>query len=783
MPLFSKALLGIAAHAFVLVYAQDDAPGFDVLDYVDPLIGTANGGHSFAGATLPFGMAKAVADTDSENHGGFSSDGSTIIGFSHMHDSGTGGSASMGNFPLFVHPSCPDDKVDNCKWQQTDRAIKWDRKSPKARPGYFSIALDNGLQAEMTVTNRSALYRFTFDDATNALNPVILVDLMDLPKSRSQGAVSVDPSTGRFTANGTFSPSFGTGTYKSYFCADFKGAKVRDVGTWDEDGPTLERTTTRIDGSAVSRSAGAFVRLNAPAKGKPILARVGVSLVSEKQACSNAEKEQPDFDFDGTVAAAEKAWREKLSPVSIDASGVSSDLQTVFWSGLYRTMISPQDYTGENPLWKSDEPYYDSFYCIWDSYRGVHQLLTLVDPLSQSLMIRALVDIYRHEGYLPDCRMSLCKGNTQGGSNADVLIAEAYLKKVINVDWDTAYEAVVKDAEVEPSNWDVEGRGGLRSWKSLGYIPIHDNDLVGRGTRTRSVSRTVEYAYNDFCIAEMAKRMGHTEDYKKYTERSHNWKNLFKKDQKSAIKGVDTNFTGFLQPRNANGSWAYQDPIFCSPLESFTSCYLNPQGHETYEGSCWLYTFYAPQDMGALIKTLGGADSFTSRLTFLHESGLLYVGDEQAFLTTFQFHYAGRPALSSKQTHSYIPSQFNTSVSGIPGNDDGGAMGSFAVLSMMGLYPVHGQDVYLITAPFFKEVSVRNKITGKVATIRNVNFDPSYDKIYIQSVKRDGKSWTKNWIGHDFFEKGGVLEVEVGGEESAWGTMRGDLPPSLSEYE
>lgn len=227
---------------------------------------------------------------------------------------------------------------------------------------------------------------------------------------------------------------------------------------------------------------------------------------------------------------------------------------------------------------------------IWDSYRGVHQLLTLVDPLSQSLMIRALVDIYRHEGYLPDCRMSLCKGNTQGGSNADVLIAEAYLKKVINVDWDTAYEAVVKDAEVEPPNWDIEGRGGLRSWKSLGYIPIHDDNLVGTGTQTRSVSRTVEYAYNDFCIAEMAKGMGHAEDYKKYTERSHNWKNLFKKDQKSAIKGVDTNFTGFLQPRHANGSWAYQDPIFCSPLESFTSCYLNPQGHETYEGSCWLYT-------------------------------------------------------------------------------------------------------------------------------------------------------------------------------------------------
>lgn len=216
-----------------------------------------------------------------------------------------------------------------------------------------------------------------------------------------------------------------------------------------------------------------------------------------------------------------------------------------------------------------------------------------MDPASQSLMIRSLIDIYRHEGYLPDCRMSLCKGWTQGGSNADVLIAEAYLKKVDNIDWETAYEAVVKDAEVEPPNWDVEGRGGLRSWKNLGYIPKNDVDTIGRGLRTRSVSRTLEYAYDDFCIAEMAQLMGHQDDHEKYTRRASNWKNVFKEDQKSFIKGVDTNFTGFVQPRLPNGTWDYQDPIFCSPLMNFDSCYLNANGHETYEGSCWLYTLYA----------------------------------------------------------------------------------------------------------------------------------------------------------------------------------------------
>jgi putative alpha-1,2-mannosidase len=199
-------------------------------------------------------------------------------------------------------------------------------------------------------------------------------------------------------------------------------------------------------------------------------------------------------------------------------------------------------------------------------------------------MVRSLVDIYRHEGYLPDCRMSLCKGFTQGGSNADVVIADAYVKNVTDIDWATAYEAVVNDAENEPLNWAVEGRGGLTSWKNLGYIPTDDFDPYGVGTLTRSISRTAEYAYNDFCIAEMAKGLGHDADYQKYIKRATNWQNMFKADQTS------DGFTGFLQPRYPNGTFGFQDPVFCSPLMNFTSCYLNPGGHETYEGSAWLYT-------------------------------------------------------------------------------------------------------------------------------------------------------------------------------------------------
>jgi len=184
--------------------------------------------------------------------------------------------------------------------------------------------------------------------------------------------------------------------------------------------------------------------------------------------------------------------------------------------------------------------------------------------------------------------------------------------------------------------------------------------------------------------------------------------------------------------------------------------------------------------MASLIATLGGPEEFVRRLDYFHTSDLLYIGDEQGFLPVFQYHYAGRPAKSAERVHFYIPSQFNSTVDGIPGNDDSGAMGSFVALAMLGLFPNPGQDVYLITPPFFQEWSITNKVTGNKATVRNVNFDASYHNIYIQSATLNGKPYTRNWIQHSFFLDGGVLELTLGRNESAWGTRLEDLPPSLS---
>ncbi|KAK2603606.1 hypothetical protein QQS21_004187 [Conoideocrella luteorostrata] len=408
-------------------------------------------------------------------------------------------------------------------------------------------------------------------------------------------------------------------------------------------------------------------------------------------------------------------------------------------------------------------------------------------------MVRSLIDVYRHEGKLPDCRMSLCKGFTQGGSNADNLLADSYLKGLRDgIDWEMGYEAVISDAEDEPAIWTVEGRGGLHSWKTLRYIPTDDFDPYGVGIFTRSISRTIEYSYNDFCIAEMAKAMNKSADAEKYLKRSSNWKNMFDPTSRSRLNTTgsdkiadlaDSSFQGFLQPRYLNGTFGYQDPAICTGLFNFTSCYLNPGGHETYEGGSWLYTFYVPHDQATLIPTLGGTSEFIRRLQFLHSTpGLFYVGNEQSYLLIYLFHFAGRPGLSSQQAHKYIPSAFNDTVGGIPGNDDSGAMGSFTALSMMGLYPMSGQDVYLIIPPFFSEISIRNPATGKTATIRNINFDAGYKNMYIQSAKLDGKPYTKSWITHKFFTDGGLLELTLGPAESGWGSGKDDLPPSASTH-
>ncbi|KAJ5767132.1 Alpha-1-2-mannosidase [Penicillium nucicola] len=803
MPQYQLLLSLALASSHILVSATDSSPveDYDVLQYVDPLIGTANGGNVFPGATLPYGMAKAVADTDSEsNQGGFAFEGGNVTGFSSMHDSGTGGSPSLGNFPLFPYAKCADDDVNGCVYPKKQRKVKYKPDTVQAHPGYFAIELASGVRVDMTAAQHTSLFRFQFP---NGSSPLVLLDLTDLSDSRQDNAsISVNESTGRMTGNARFAPSFGSGSYVLHFCADFESpASKRDSGIF-----VNSRASADVHDLTISRSingyplpGGGFIRFQT-APDNTILARVGVSFVSTQQACSHAESEIKDFNFNSTHQTAIDQWTEKMRPIRVSRTGIDNSVLTNFFSGVYRTMVNPQDYTGENVL------------CLWDSFRSQIPFLTIFDPNAVIKMVRSLIDTQRHLGWLPDCRMSLCKGNhpsssklsvqaneahigfTQGGSNADNILADVYLKGLRDgIDWEAGYAAVQKDAEEEPYDWSSEGRGGLRSWKNLHYIPVEDFDYEGFGTMTRSISRTLEYAYNDFAIAQMARSLNKTADAEKYEKRSRNWQNLFKKDQKSLWKGNDTGFTGFFQPKYPNGTWGYQDPLECSNIDTSNhACSLQNTAGETFESSIWEYQFFVPHDMSTLITTLGGPQSFTNRLDYLHDKNITYIGNEPAFLTVFQYHYAGRPAKSTSRVRTYIPDYFSPIPAGLPGNDDSGAMGSFVAMAMMGLFPNPGQSVYLLTVPFFEAVSIVSPVSGKTATVKVVNW-AAFNTVngtsgsggmggsgFIQSATLDGVDYTRNWVGHDFFTEGRELVLVLGAEEGGWGTKVGDLPPSLA---
>ena len=414
-------------------------------------------------------MAKAVADVSGQNTAGWAYDFSNVTGFSAQHDSGTGGNPSQGQFPLSVQPSCPDDDINSCQFgSKYERAIRYRPGTPKAKAGYFALGLSNGVDVETIVTEHTALWNFEFTaNATRGheISPLMLVDLTDLQDSRQNASISVNPDTGRMMGNGTFLPSFGVGSYMSYFCADFKGAEIRDTGVWvnQRAGSAPKELFVNRGYSLFVIQAGGFVRFQKLAN-NVLQARVGVSFLSTEQACQNAEKEIPDWDFARVRRDAENAWADKLNVVSIKPGGANESLQRTFFTGIYRTMMNPQNYTGDNPLFDSSELYFDSYYCRWDSFRSQFPFLTIFDPKALSQMIVSYLNIYKLEGWLPDCRMQLCKGYSQGGSNADTVIGDAYAKNLTGIDWHLAYEAVVHDAEDEPFDWGVEGRGGLQSW-------------------------------------------------------------------------------------------------------------------------------------------------------------------------------------------------------------------------------------------------------------------------------------------------------------------------------
>ncbi|TWB43443.1 GH92 family glycosyl hydrolase [Nitrospirillum pindoramense] len=709
-------------------------------DAVYPYLGIDWGGEVFVGAALPFGMVKVGPDMETFDGfhigSGYAGTG-RVLGFSHLHLSGASG--KYGN--ILVAPV-------------TGEVIPADIKSVRvdevAKVGYYAATLTRyQTRVELTATPRVGLHRYTFLTGGDAHITVNLAAILNKgPGSESQKFLGAElkvisptaiEGVGRYTGGWNEG-----GEYQVYFHMEVDHVPAR-VRTWAGGPPSPDATAT-VDGD---QPIGASFDFNAQ-PGEVVQVKVGLSFVSAAQAHRTVEKEAPGWDFDAIRAQATAAWDRALSPIAV--TGGSDDQRRQLYTALYHTMLMPSDRTGENPSWTSTEPYYDDYYTLWDTFRTSGPLLTLIAPERQRDLVRSLVDIYRHEGYLPDGRSGNDTGRTQGGSNAEVVIADAYVKGLTGIDYKTAYAGMRKDAEVPPQDPRKWGRGGLMEYNAKGYLSLANE---------RSGSRTVEYAYDDFAIATLACGLGRREEAKLYAQRSGNWSNLW--DPALVKEGVK----GFLRPRNPDGSWAEPNTLKRGTWPDFF-----------YEGDEWTYSLYAPHDVARLVALSGGKAGFLRRLDTLFLKRHFDMSNEPGFLLPLYYNWIGRPDRTADMTVYALEREFLGTHGGIPGNDDSGAMSSWLIFQMLGFFPVAGQDVYLISTPSFPEADL-DLGEGKHFRVIAHNLDAERFNRYVQSATLNGQPLETNWFRHGQIKDGGVLELVMGPEPTRWGT--GTPPPSLSD--
>ncbi|KAI0672074.1 glycoside hydrolase family 92 protein [Trametes maxima] len=778
-----------------------DVPITDPASRVNLFIGTTSSGHAFPGVTLPHGMVKVGMDTDSpDNHAGYDSNPSFFVtGFSQLHDDGTGGSVPLSLFKIWPFASCgSNNRFETCPTDINSRKVL--RKtlmdgSPDdaAEPGYFASNLSTNIRVELTATRRAALHRYTFPENTTI--PRLVVDITnDGQQSNSNPVVHIDSNTGRVTGGAMFAASFGPGTYRAYTCVDFKGdgfelTKPTEFGTYLGSTPIRGLVDGIQEYTGYRSELGALLSFAPNGNGPTsIIARVGVSFISTAQACNNAISEIPSFDFDGTRSAARTTWNELLGRIQVETNGVDDDTIELFYSSLYRTHISPADYTGENPLWDSDEPYYDSFYCNWDTFRTLYPLMSLHDPENFARIVRGMINIQQHEGWLPECRGATAQQWMQGGSDGDPILGEFFVKFAsraaeLNVSAEALYAALVKDVEEQSPNWNLMGRQA-NAWKIFGYIP---QDLIeSGGTNTKQVSRALEYAFGDFAVSQVAKVLNKAADGKKYGKRAGNFVNVW--NPNVTIPGNDA-VVGMVQPRFTNGSFGFTDPSHCSPNDhSGDNCFLfNTNFDGFYESSPIVYSQFVPQDTAKLIELQGGADKFVSRLDFIFDQNYFDSTDEPSQQIPFMYHYANKPGHSTQRSRQVLAQHFSTATNGLPGNDDSGAMGSYVAFYLAGLYPVPATRQYLLSSPFFPRISFFNPAFNSTTTIVARNFvgnpaDGTGGTVFVQNVTIDGKPAKSNcFLEWDVFEKGATVELTLSDDvEVSCGEEVNALPPSLS---
>ncbi|MFT4114272.1 MAG: GH92 family glycosyl hydrolase [Silvibacterium sp.] len=716
-------------------------PPSDPAHNVDPFIGVDWGGNTFVGAAIPYGMVKVGPDMESidgrHSSFGYSSSG-YILGFSHLHLSGASG--KYGN--ILVAPVTGPLNITDTRTPRTDEV---------AQVGYYSAELTRyKVKAEITSSRRVGFHRYTFPASAQTHIVLNVASALNLGTGGEAqhflGAEVHVLSDHEVQGVARFAGGWNRGGEYRVYYAMVLDTPASSVQTWTGPQLSSEKNAAVVANTSIGASFNFVTRRN-----QVIQAKVGISFISAEQARQNIQSEIPAWNFDAVHAQSRALWNKELSKLSM--TGETASQRRQLYTAMYHVMLMPTDRTGENPDWNSSEPYYDDYYCIWDTFRTSSPLLTLISPDRQRDIIRSLIDIYRHTGYMPDARSGNDNGRTQGGSNANVVIADAFVKGLKGIDYDTAIAAMQHDAEVPPADPQKEGRGGLKDYNQKGYITLADE---------RSGSRTMEYSYDDFAIAELACHLGKTNDAALYSSRTHNFEHLWDKDM--TVEG----FHGFLRPRNPDGSWAAPYLVVRGTWPDFF-----------YEGDIWTYSLYAPQDMRRLIEMAGGIEAFVQRLDWTFLRGHFDVTNEPGFLMPVLYNYALRPDHSAEVVHMLLEKAFSDTRAGIPGNDDSGAMSSWLIFSTLGIFPVAGQDVYLISTPSLPDASL-SLGNGKKLRIIAKNFDSQGLNRFVQSATLNGVDLPNAWFHHAQIKDGATLVLTMGSIPSlTWG--RSVPPPSMSD--
>ncbi|CDO94622.1 unnamed protein product [Kluyveromyces dobzhanskii CBS 2104] len=757
---------------------------YQFLDKVDVFYGTL-GGHMFPGTAVPFGMCRMGVDVINSKRGdaysGFQPDGS-IVGISMLHESGTGGAPTYGAVSQLPMIASGSNAVD------VTQQISFQRKVPDvAHVGYYKVELSNNISVEFSSKERSGLYEYTFPTLQGDDKPIIMVNVSQHLHSFGRPWWTQNFKSGHITASSDL---------KSY------RGKVTIDGGWTDKGEwtvsfygEFSKRARRVTSFRNGRKIPFLRRMNSLTDGSDLgllfefdqdttllQSHVGISFKKNegvKAAKQNSLNDYPEgsrFNLTWSVESSLEAWNKQLfQKVEVNTDDEDPLIVSKLYNSLYGTHLMPSNKSGEDAPWETGEPYYDDWFTIWDTFRCLHPLINIVSQDHGAAMVRSLIDIWEKEGFMPDGRSGDRSGRTQGGSNSDIVLADAFIKNVKEgIDWEKGFQAMSTNAEVEPpyiedpmarDSTNKFGRGALKEWLQLGYV-----------TRkySRSVTRTMEYSYNDFALYIVAKGLGKTELAQRYLQRSKNWRNIWNPEAVSA--NTKYNYKGFVQPKNTDGTFATEryDPFSCF------GCYW---ADDEYEGKPVEYGWTVPFDMQELQKYIGSDAMFEKRLDDMYalhgHENLVNIGNEPSFLTPYLYAYINRQDKTSELVDWIVNTKFKTGPGGLPGNSDAGAMQAWLTFALMGFYPIAGTDMYLLTSPKLNYLKLKNmpNVPEVEIVAHNLYSDDHTRNIFIQKVVINGQELSRNWFRHsDLFEKGGKIEYFMSETALNWDTGK-ESPP------